>query len=270
VTPSAAGSSEPEKAGATKPDPLNPLVPQPREDAAASKPSQFAKSPSDTKQNGGTKKGEEDPKGKDAKKNGEEDDSKKRLGFLRELPALIILAFILALLIKTFLVQAFFIPSASMEATLLPGDRVLVNKIDYLFHDPRRGDVIVFENPHPVPEPHRNPIAGAVHWLSQGLGFSQSPDEDFIKRVIGLPGDTVKVAADGTYVNGIKLVEPYVFGDGPGPLGTWHVPADSVFVMGDNRSNSNDSRVSLGPIPMDKIVGKAFVKIWPPSRIGGL
>jgi signal peptidase I len=213
----------------------------------------------------------------DAKKNGkhrkadEDEDSKKRpLSFLRELPALIILAFILALLIKTFLVQAFYIPSASMEATLMPGDRVLVNKVDYHLHDPRRGDVIVFENPQPVAEPHRNPIAGAAHWLAQGLGFSQSPDEDFIKRVIGLPGDTVKVAADGTYVNGVKLVEPYVYGDGPGPLGTWHVPADSVFVMGDNRSNSNDSRVSLGPIPMDKIVGKAFVKIWPPSRIGGL
>jgi signal peptidase I len=200
----------------------------------------------------------------------DEEAEKSRFSFLKELPVLVVLAFLLALLIKTFLIQAFFIPSASMEPTLVPGDRVLVNKVDYHFHPPRRGDVIVFENPKPAAQPHRNPVAGFVHWLSQGIGISQPADEDFIKRVIGLPGDTVKVAADGTYVNGVKLDEPYVFGDGPGPLGTWHVPADSVFVMGDNRTNSNDSRVSLGYIPYDRILGKAFVKIWPPSRIGGL
>src|SRR5439155_11836119 len=95
------------------------------------------------------------------------------LGFARELPVLILIAFALALLIKTFLFQAFFIPSGSMEPTLMPGDRVLVNKIPYYFHDPRRGDIIVFENPHPGTEPDRGIIGGFFHWLGTGLGFSK-------------------------------------------------------------------------------------------------
>lgn len=197
--------------------------------------------------------------------------AKKPTPFWKELPVLIVMAFVLALLIKTFLVQAFFIPSASMEKTLFPGDRVLVNKVVYHLHPPHRFDVIVFENPHPTPQPARNPIATFADWVSRGLGFSQPPDEDFIKRVIGLPGDTVTVKQDGVWVNGTKLVEPYVdLESGPGPLGTWKVPAGQYFVMGDNRGNSNDSRVSLGTIPADKIVGQAFVIIWPPGSWGGL
>ena len=197
--------------------------------------------------------------------------AKKPTPFWKELPVLIVMAFVLALLIKSFLVQAFFIPSESMESTLFPGDRGLVNKVVYRLHPPHRLDVIVFENPHPTPEPARNPIAGFANWVSRGLGFSQPPDEDFIKRVIGLPGDTVTVDQDGVWVNGTKLVEPYVDPESPpGPAGTWNVPEGHYFVMGDNRGNSNDSRVSLGAIPEDKIVGQAFVIIWPPSNWGGL
>jgi len=196
---------------------------------------------------------------------------KKPTPFWKELPVLIVMAFVLALLIKSLLVQAFFIPSESMEQTLFPGDRVLVNKVVYHLHPPHRSDVIVFENPHPTPEPARNPVAGFANWVSRGLGFSQPPDEDFIKRVIGLPGDTVTVKEEGVWVNDTKLVEPYVDLDsGPGPTGTWKVPERHYFVMGDNRGNSNDSRVSLGAIPEDKIVGQAFVIIWPPGNWGGL
>src|SRR5262245_7475930 len=112
------------------------------------------------------------------------------VAFLTELPVLLLIAFVLALLIKSFLVQAFYIPSESMVPTLKVGDRVLVNKLVYRFHPPRRGDIIVFEDPNPPPQPHRNALDAFWHWLTEGLGFAQSPEKDFIKRVIALPGET--------------------------------------------------------------------------------
>lgn len=190
------------------------------------------------------------------------------LGAIKELPVLVLLALVLALLIKTFLVQAFFIPSPSMVPTLEVGDRVLVNKLAYKFGEPQRGDVVVFLNPNRAAEPDRNPIAGVVHWLGQGLGIGQPSDEDFIKRVIGLPGETVKVTAEGVWIDGVRLEEPYIASNG-GTTGTWDIPEDHVFVMGDNRPNSSDARV-FGPIATDSIVGKAFVRIWPIGRWGGL
>jgi signal peptidase I len=190
------------------------------------------------------------------------------LSFLRELPVLLLVAFLLALLIKTFLVQAFYIPSASMENTLLVGDRVLVNKLVYRFHPPRRGDIIVFEDPHPTEGPHRNPVSAFVHWLTEGLGVSSNPQKDFIKRVIALPGETIEITEGKVFIDGKEIHEPYL---NPTPdlssFGPETVPADQLFVMGDNRANSNDSRRGLGTIPYDKVVGRAFVIIWPPSRV---
>jgi signal peptidase I len=188
--------------------------------------------------------------------------------FLGELPGLIIMAFVLALLIKTFLVQAFFIPSGSMEPTLMPGDRVLVEKV--LYH-PSRGDIIVFEDPDPGDEPDRGVVGGFLHWLSQGLGFSQPVDEDFIKRVIGVPGDSVELRNGELYVNGSRTAQSYLSGEPDlRDYGPKKVPPRSLFVLGDNRLNSNDSRFGLGFVPEDRVVGKAFVVIWPPSRIGWL
>jgi signal peptidase I len=194
------------------------------------------------------------------------------LSFLRELPALIVIAFLLALLIKSFLVQAFFIPSESMEPTLNIGDRVLVNKLAYKFHGPSRGDVIVFSNPHPGEEPHRNPISGFFHWVTEGLGFTAPQDEDFIKRVIGLPGDVVEERQGVIYVNNKSLYEPYLSPVKDNrTMGPWTVQPDHLFVLGDNRANSNDSRFpELGQIPMDKVIGRAFIIIWPPGDFGGL
>jgi len=190
------------------------------------------------------------------------------LQFLGELPGLIIMAFVLAVLIKTFLFQAFFIPSGSMEPTLLPGDRVLVNKIPYYFGDPQRGDIIVFENPNPQEIPDRGVIGGFFHWLFEGLGVQKPDYDDFIKRVIGLPGDTVQGKPDGVYVNGERIDEPYLHGVKTAPFDKITVPEGDLFVMGDNRGNSLDSRFSLGFVPLDNVVGKAFVIIWPPSRAG--
>ena len=188
--------------------------------------------------------------------------------FLRELPGLILIALVLALLIKTFLVQAFFIPSQSMETTLDVGDRVLVNKLIYRFRDPRRQEIIVFENPK-LPEEDRNPLSAFWHWVTEGLGFSSDPNKDFIKRVIGLPGDTVEVKGGRVFVNGERLEEPYLtLHQDRSDFGPYKVPPDNYFVMGDNRANSQDSRSlqALGPIPRAKIVGKAFIILWPPSR----
>jgi signal peptidase I len=188
------------------------------------------------------------------------------LGFFKELPGLVIIAFTLALLIKTFLIQAFYIPSESMVPTLLIGDRVLVNKLVYDFGEPQHGDVIVFENPS-LQDPDKNVLESVWDWLVEGLGFSTDPTKDFIKRVVGLPGDTVEMKNGKVYVNGERITETYISNRGAQDFAPTQVEPGHVFVMGDNRPNSQDSRSALGQIPMDKIVGKAFVLLWPPSRI---
>jgi signal peptidase I len=193
-------------------------------------------------------------------------------GFFRELPGLIIIAFGLALLIKTFLIQAFFIPSQSMVPTLKVGDRVLVNKLVYDFGEVQRGDIIVFENPH-LDEPDRNVLEAVWHWLTEGLGFTADPEKDFIKRVIGLPGETIEIRNGRVLIDSRRIDEPYLPPSARrdrSDLAPTVVEPGNLFVMGDNRPNSQDSRSSLGQIPLDKVVGKAFVLLWPPSRIDWL
>ena len=119
--------------------------------------------------------------------------------FWRELPILLILALAIAILLKTFLVQAFYIPSISMSPTLEKGDRILVCRICVRVGGIDRGDVIVFSDPHPGPGVDRGPIGAALHWLGEGIGVAQPENEDFIKRVVGLPGDVVELH-DGTAV----------------------------------------------------------------------
>jgi signal peptidase I len=163
-------------------------------------------------------------------------------------------ALLVALVVRTFLVQAFWIPSASMEPTLHEGDRVLVNKLSYDLHDVRHGDVIVFERPdEPSDVPH-----------------PEDEIPDLIKRVIGLPGDTIEARDGVVYINDERIDEPYLVADTPTTdLPRQEVPEGKVFVMGDNRTNSHDSR-RFGPIDESSIVGRAFLRIYPLDDIGGL
>lgn len=166
---------------------------------------------------------------------------------LVEWVAIVVGALAVALLVKTFLIQAFFIPSLSMYSTLDEGDRVLVNKLSYKMHDVHRGDVVVFERPP---------------------GQPASEIKDLIKRVIGLPGDEIEARDGVVYVNGKKLDEPYLDkGVITDNLPDQKVPAGHIWVMGDNRTDSADSRV-FGSIDEDTIVGRAFVRVWPLPDIG--
>jgi signal peptidase I len=162
---------------------------------------------------------------------------------------LVVGALLIALLIKTFLFQAFYIPSASMDPTLKVHDRVLVNKLSYHLHSVHRGDIIVFKAP---PEERTPQI------------------KDLVKRVIGLPGDTIEARDGQIYINDRLLKEPYLpKGTRSDDLPRQVIPAGSYFMMGDNRSASSDSRV-FGPIKRSTIIGRAFVKMWPLSRLGFL
>ena len=193
--------------------------------------------------------------------------------FIGSTPFLIFVALAVAILVKTFVIQAFYIPSESMVPTLEVGDRVFVSKFMFDGGDIARGDVIVFENPNAAELPDRSGISSVLHWLGEGVGLAQPENEDFIKRVIALPGETIEIRHDVVYIDGEPLDEPYLTqaakdATGDYPLHT--VPDDALFVMGDNRGNSADSRYGLGFVPLDKVIGKAFVLIWPPSHIGGI
>jgi signal peptidase I len=147
--------------------------------------------------------------------------------------------------VKAFLFEAFYIPSASMDPTLVKNDRVLVNKLSYRMHAVHRGDIVVFKRP-----PKVNPQY-----------------KDLVKRVIGLPGDVVERKDGGVFVNGNRLPERYLRGletrEGFAPV---KIPPSSYWVMGDNRQSSEDSRF-FGPIPKHDIVGRVFIRIWPLNRL---
>ncbi|MCM8551611.1 MULTISPECIES: signal peptidase I [Streptomyces] len=211
--------------------------------------------------------------------------AKKQRSFWKELPILIGIALVLALLIKTFLVQAFSIPSSSMENTLQIGDRVLVDKLTPWFgSEPDRGEVVVFHDPddwlagEPTPDP--NALQTVLSWI----GLMPSADEkDLIKRVIGVGGDTVECNKTGPLkVNGKALNEPYVYAgntpcseDEQGGQFKVTVPEGKIWVMGDHRQNSRDSRYNQsdkngGMVPVDEVVGRAIVVAWPMNRWGTL
>lgn len=169
----------------------------------------------------------------------------KKSGGILEFLIILIVAFTLVFgFVRPFVVEAFWIPSESMVPTLEVGDRVLANKFIYRFTEPKRGDIIVFRS-------------------------VENPNEELIKRVVGVPGDRVSVRAGRLYVNDELQKEPYVNKAAPDRsfAPSVKVPPNSVFVMGDNRANSRDSRF-FGPVPEENIEGEAFLLFWPPNRLG--
>jgi signal peptidase I len=203
--------------------------------------------------------------------------------FLRDVLVIFVVALLVSVLIKAFLIRSFYIPSASMEDTLQINDRIVVNQLTPRFVPLQHGDVVVFRDPGgwllPSPEVDKPPLAAAVDWALTTVGLSASDSNDhLIKRLIGLPGDHVVCcnSLGQMSVNDVPLDEPYIKLQ-PGESRASEVdfdvtvPADSLWVMGDNRDNSQDSRFNVdGPtkgfVPIDNVVGRAFVITWPVDR----
>jgi signal peptidase I len=185
---------------------------------------------------------------------------------------IVVLAIAVAVLVRAFVAQAYWIPSASMEPQLHVNDRVVVSRLAFHLHSPRRGDIVVFKSPPGVeaaPGSPSNPVARVVRDVGVALGFAQDQTV-LIKRVIGLPGDRVAASGGHVYIDGELLSEPYlpkgVFTSSFGPV---TVPAGDLWVMGDNRGDSEDSRF-FGFIPENTVVGRAIWKVWPPWRLSFL
>ncbi|HUG47733.1 MAG TPA: signal peptidase I [Candidatus Limnocylindria bacterium] len=176
--------------------------------------------------------------------------NRRPLGCLIEIAETLVLTLVIFLVIQAFVAQPYQVQQESMRRTLEEGQYVLVDKLTPNFNDYSRGDIIVFAPPN-------------------SDGQNAVP---FIKRVIGEPGDTVEIRDGAVYVNGTRINEPYVF-SGPTRTaedeGFWQVPEGSLFVMGDNRNNSTDSRSrSIGPVPRQNVIGRAFLRYWPLNALG--
>jgi len=173
---------------------------------------------------------------------------KKRGSWVRETVETVVIALVLAFLIRTFVVQTFWIPSGSMEPALLVNDRIMAYKVFYGIDNVHRGDIIIFK-------------------------FPLDPRKDFVKRAIGLPGDVVEIREKKTYINGERLIEPYaVYSDKRNigyprdEYGPVKIPSNYLFVLGDNRDSSDDSRY-WGYVPGKNIIGEVFLMYWPPWRV---
>jgi signal peptidase I len=189
---------------------------------------------------------EEAPKSRRARRL--EREKKKRRAGLAELVLTVLVAFVLVFgVVRPFVIEAYRIPTESMVPTLEVGDRILANKFIYHFTDPKKGDIIVFDS------------------------VDEEDDQTLVKRVVGLAGDEIQVEDGVLFVNGEAQNEPYLNQELPfrGSYGPTEVPEGHIFVMGDNRGNSADSRV-FGPLPLENVKGEAFVRFWPISKIGPL
>jgi signal peptidase I len=193
----------------------------------------------------------------------------RKRSFWAELPGLLVTALVIAVLIKTFLVQPFWIPSESMLDTIHVDDRVMVNKLAFRLGEPERGDIVVFRDPAEEEIDESIPEA-VIRSVLEAVGIRTRGRDDLIKRVVGLPGDTISILDNEVQIDGMVLSEPYLPDTVVMPdAGPFTIGEGEVFVMGDNRNFSFDSR-RFGNIPYDDLVGRAFVIIWPLSNLSGL
>jgi signal peptidase I len=225
----------------------------------------------------------------------DDDEEDSGRSYTREIWVLVVVAVALALVMKAILIQAFFIPSGSMEKTLhgcdgCKGDRVLVNKVVYKFRDIHRGEIVVFNGKGTTFTsesqivPPKNAVQKVLQKVQSYVGFGAPGDKDFIKRVIGVEGDVVACCSNGhVTVNGHEMAEPYTYltledgtiipaaqSDHPQmSFDPVTVPKGQLFLMGDHRDGSQDSRFN-GPVPASKVVGRAFAVFYPPSRAKAL
>jgi len=179
---------------------------------------------------------------------------------------MVALALVVAFVVKTFVAQVFYIPSGSMIPQLEINDRVVVSKLAYRLHNPRRGDIVVFDAPGFHLKDQSSTPVRAVRAVLGAIGLSAPSTEEYIKRVIALPHETVEGHDGKVFIDGRQLVEPYLpHGDVTSDFGPVVVGDGELWVMGDNRDNSADSRV-FGTIPRSTVVGRALGRLWPLGR----
>ncbi|MGI6877596.1 signal peptidase I [Microbacterium sp. gxy059] len=206
--------------------------------------------------------------------------------FLRDIVVIVVVAVVISVLIKTFVVRSFYIPSASMEDTLMTGDRILVDELTVRWNEYDRGDVVVFEDPggwlpSSAQSGPENPIAAGADWVLRAVGLAPDGDDHLVKRIIGLPGDHVECcnAVGQVEVNGVGVDElSYLrLPDGSSLASADDfdvtVPEDAIWVMGDNRNRSQDSRYHAqqpggGFVPLENVVGRVVLLTWPFDRFG--
>ena len=183
--------------------------------------------------------------------------------------AVMAIAVAASILVRAFALCSFAVTSSSMNPTIVPGDRLLADRLTYLFRKPRRGDIVVFRCP-PC-GPHSLDTTNLLYWPLERVGellllAHNTGSQPYVKRVIATERETVHVRNGRVYVDGRLIHEPYAVADRR-DYGPCRVPKGTIFVMGDNRSDSRDSRL-IGPVPLRSIIGRALFRFWPPSRVG--
>lgn len=183
-----------------------------------------------------------------------------------------VVALVVAVVLRAFVVQVFYIPSSSMVPTLAVDDRIVVEKLGYRIREPRRGDIVVFSGARdaaPVTD-DAGPVLRGVRSVGRAVGLIPPQPSDLVKRLIGLPGDRIAIVDGLLEVNGVPYGEPYLSGPVASDFGPVVVPDDALFFLGDNRRNSADSRGSLGFVARDRVIGRAVVIMWPLDNAASL